>query len=55
MIERYGVWNISDGSGILKLGEEFAPGNYRAKAVFSDGSESDILIQKKDGKVNVRF
>ena len=39
----------------VTLGEEFAPGNYRAKAVFNDGSVLDILVQKKDGKVSVRF
>jgi len=39
----------------VTLGKEFAPGNYRAKAVFNDGSVLDILVQRKDGKVSVRF
>ena len=39
----------------VTLGKEFAPDNYRGKAVFSDGSEINILVQKKNGEVIVRY
>jgi|GEM_PF-1074107 len=39
----------------VKLGEEFAPDNYRAQAVLSNGNVVDILIQKKGGGMIVRL
>jgi len=39
----------------VELGEEFAPNNYRGKAVFNDGSAVNILVQRKNGEVSVRF
>jgi len=39
----------------VKLGEEFAPDNYRAQAVLSNGNVTGILIQRKGDSIIVRL